>query len=139
MFCTASKKRRPDHLRPRTGYGGNPNSVFRTPTPCNDTLRQTANGARLGKSFTSPRIPCSLTWRLPLRVAERVDVGICVKCTNQRELVISVSAPFHAPCSRRTAHVGRNHDGNIQRTTTDHNSSKPSLLAPPLQCTRNTK
>jgi hypothetical protein len=34
MFYTASKKRRPDHTRPRTGYGGNPSSVFRTPTLC---------------------------------------------------------------------------------------------------------
>jgi hypothetical protein len=59
LLYTASKKRRPDHLRPRTGYGGNPNSVFKTPTPCNDTLRQTTNGARLGKSFASPRMPCS--------------------------------------------------------------------------------
>ena len=99
MLYTASKKRRPDHLRPRTGYVGNPNSVFRTPTPCNDTLRQTTNGARLGKSFASPRIPCSLIWRLPLRVAERVDVGIYVKCTNKRELVISVSAYSTLPAA----------------------------------------
>jgi hypothetical protein len=34
----------------------------------------------------------ALPRRLPLRVAERVDVGIYVKCTNKRELVISVFA-----------------------------------------------
>jgi hypothetical protein len=61
MIYTASRKRRPDHPRPRTGYGGNPSSVFRTPTPCNDTLRETANGARLGKNFTSLNHP-ALTW-----------------------------------------------------------------------------
>ena len=55
LFYTASKNSRPDHPRPRTGYGGNPSSVFRTPTPCNDTLRETANGARLGKNSASPR------------------------------------------------------------------------------------
>ena len=32
MFNTTSKKRRPDHHRPRTGYGGNPSNVFRVPT-----------------------------------------------------------------------------------------------------------
>jgi hypothetical protein len=68
MFYTASKKSRPDHPRPRTGYGGNPSSVFRTPTPCNDTLRETANGARLGKNFASPRnisshLSHTTTWR----------------------------------------------------------------------------
>ena len=31
-FYTALKKRRPDHHRPRTGYGGNPSNVFRVPT-----------------------------------------------------------------------------------------------------------
>jgi hypothetical protein len=47
-FNTASKKRHPDHLRPRTGYEGNPSSVFRTPTLRKDTLRETADETRLG-------------------------------------------------------------------------------------------
>ena len=32
MFNTTSKKRRPDHHRSRTGYGGNQSNVFRAPT-----------------------------------------------------------------------------------------------------------
>jgi hypothetical protein len=34
MLKTTSKKRRPDHPRPRTGYSGNPSCVIRTATLC---------------------------------------------------------------------------------------------------------
>jgi hypothetical protein len=59
-FNTASKKRRPDHPRPRTGYEGNPSSVFRTPTPCKGTLRETADETRLGKISKARGPPRSL-------------------------------------------------------------------------------
>ena len=74
MFHTESNKRRPDHPRPRTGYGGHPNSVFRSPTPCKDTLRETTDGARLGNKTSLDRRPPTLIWWQPLRDTQRVDV-----------------------------------------------------------------
>jgi hypothetical protein len=40
VFYTAFKNRRPDHHRPRTGYGGNPSNVFRASTLCRSAARR---------------------------------------------------------------------------------------------------
>jgi hypothetical protein len=72
-FYTASNKRRPDHPRPRAGYEGNPSSVFKTPTPATThCVKQPME--HVWEKATRARGPSTLTWRLPLREAQREDV-----------------------------------------------------------------
>jgi hypothetical protein len=74
-FYTASKKRRPYHPRPRTGYEGNPSSVFKTPTPATThCVKQPME--HVWEKATRARGPSTLTWRCFLRVPTHVRRGI---------------------------------------------------------------
>ena len=118
MFYNASKKRRPDHPGPRTGYSGIPSSVVRTPTLCKSAAPLDEN-----KLHTRMRKPREL-------IKPRCTELIHTECTIKRhcKATWNSTAECYARCS--------NHSGPMRVGAASPKSSKRLCHHPAVRTQR---